>query len=81
MIAERPPSQRQRVFALLRDHPEGICLEDVPLDLAYTLRNRISELSAAGYPIISRRCTWHRHRSVVRRYSLTGVVENPELPL
>jgi len=68
-------SQRETVLRLLREHPTGICVADVPPEIAYTLRNRISELHAHGHPIVSRVCRQHKHGSAVRRYSLTGEVD------
>lgn len=62
-------SQREAVLAALRSAPDGLCLLDVPIDLGYTLRNRIGTLRQE-YEIRGERCRKHRHRGPVERYYL-----------
>ena len=67
------PTQKRRVLALLRMGGEaGICINNVPMDLAYTYRNRVSELRADGYAIESATCRVHNHKAAVARYVLRG---------
>jgi hypothetical protein len=63
-------SQKERVLAILRFKPDGVCLAEVERDLSYTLRNRVSELRADEVPIIGERCTKHSHRGPILRYRL-----------
>jgi len=79
-VAERPLTQKQVVLRLLREHPEGICVADVPREVAYTLRNRCSELSHEGHAIVVRRCRFHTHKAAVVRYSLSASPEQLEIP-
>jgi hypothetical protein len=44
-------TQRQRVLAYLI-HQDGICVSDLPVELSYTLRNRVSELRRNVYRLI-----------------------------
>ena len=62
-------TQRQQVLAALINQP-SVCLADVPLELGYTLRNRISELRRDGHNIVSEPCTKHRHEGTIVRYHL-----------
>lgn len=62
-------TQRDRVLLHLQTQ-NWMCVSSLPLDLAYTARNRISELRRQGVPIESERCTVHQHRSTVSRYRL-----------
>ena len=64
-------TQRQTVLEALHEAgARGICIGDPPLDVAYTTRNRISELRASGVDIESFPCKIHQHRSSVARYRL-----------
>ena len=51
---------------------EGICLDEVIRDDAYTMRNACATARQMGYKIRSERCRKHRHASSVRRYFLEG---------
>ena len=62
-------TQKQRVLLHLKTQ-EWVCVSSLPLDLAYTARNRISELRASGVEIESEPCRTHQHRSSVSRYRL-----------
>lgn len=74
-------TQKQRILLALRQSPSGVCVSDIDSDLSYTLRNRASELRRDGYPVVSRPCRMHKHRSrTVARYSLTGSPEQLEIP-
>ena len=65
-----PYSQKSRVLNLLTVYPLGVCMWQVSPDLAYTLRNRVSELRRDGVSIESAPCKVHRHRGLVYRYWL-----------
>lgn len=70
-LPEARPTQKRRVLALLRmAGAAGICIANVPLDLSYTARNRISELRHEGYVIDDAVCRFHKHRGAVARYTL-----------
>lgn len=74
-------TQKERIYLYLRRCPEGICVNDVANDLAYTLRNRISELRLVDHlPIESEPCKAHRHRSSVARYRLVVERESATPP-
>ena len=65
-------TQRETVLRLLqRAGRDGLCVSDIDQDLAYCLRNRVSELVALGYGITAERCQRHRHYGRVARYHLT----------
>ena len=75
-------TQRELILIVLRDHPEGVCIEDVGRVDPYavlTARNRISELRADGFDIRSQRCRVHAHRSTVSRYFLVVPAEQMEM--
>ena len=72
-------NRQQRVLGYLMRRP-GVCMQDVPSDLAYTLRNGIAELRKAGHEIESERCTFHNHESPIFRYRLTQPAQQ-EIPL
>lgn len=63
-------SQKSRVLEELRAHPEGVCVSMLPVDLAYSARNRIGTLRAEGLPIEGQPCKVHQHRGCVYRYKL-----------
>jgi hypothetical protein len=63
-------SQKQIVLSFLERNPNGVCVASFPPEIAYTLRNRISELRAEGIEIESERCRVHQHRATVSRYRL-----------
>jgi hypothetical protein len=69
MIDTKPMTQKQRVWELLSLWG-SMCVSDVPDALAYTLRNRISELRREGKAIRSAPCGWHKHAHPVSRYTL-----------
>ena len=62
-------SQKQIVLDMLKRNG-SLCVADLPVDISYTLRNRVSELRREGKPIESSRCTVHQHRASVSRYRL-----------
>lgn len=62
-------SQRERVLLHLQAQSK-VCVASVPLDLGYTLRNRVGELRRSGYEIVSERCLRHRHEGPVIAYRL-----------
>lgn len=65
------PTLLTRVLNALRMAGDrGLCVADVPIDVGYTLRNRLSELRAGGHHIEARPCRAHRHRGGVLRYRL-----------
>lgn len=67
------PTLRSRALAALRAAGDrGVCVADVERDLAYTLRNRVSELRSEGHRIVAVRCRAHRHRSTAARYVLAA---------
>ena len=64
-------SQKSEVLELLRyGGDQGLCLAGAPVDLAYTLRNRVSELRRDGYDIRGERCTRHAHKGPILSYRL-----------
>jgi hypothetical protein len=64
-------SQRESVLAALRTAgSRGICLADVPLEVSYTLRNRVSELRRQGTDVRSELCRVHAHDGPISRYTL-----------
>lgn len=63
--------QQETVFGYLKRRPQGVCVDDVPRAVGYTLRNRISELrKKEGVAIDVERCTFHNHPNPVNRYRL-----------
>jgi hypothetical protein len=64
-------TQKQRVRIYLETQDQ-VCVTSVPLDLGYTLRNRIHELRDDGLAIHGERCTKHAHRGPILAYSLVG---------
>jgi biotin operon repressor len=62
-------TQKQRIMLHLRTQ-EWVCVSSLPLDLAYTARNRISELRREGVEIESSPCRTHQHHAGVSRYRL-----------
>jgi hypothetical protein len=62
-------TQRQRVLAYLM-YQDSVCVGDLPVELSYTLRNRVSELRRDGHQISSERCRRHDHAGPVYRYRL-----------
>lgn len=68
-------TQKERVLLYLRTMPEGVCVEAVPRDLGYTLRNRIGELRRDHVPIAGERCTRHHHAAPVFSYRLVAPVQ------
>lgn len=70
-IPEARPTQKRRILALLRmAGPAGVCISNVPTELAYTARNRVSELRREGFEIEGSPCRVHNHHSAVSRYVL-----------
>lgn len=70
-LPEAAPTQKRRVLLLLRAAgADGVCVSNVPLELGYTMRNRISELRREGHAIEGAACHVHAHRSGVLRYVL-----------
>ena len=66
-----PHSQKSRVLvALVESGVSGICVSDLPLELGYCARNRLSEWRREGVAIHSERCRVHKHRGLVYRYWL-----------
>jgi hypothetical protein len=64
-------SQRSVILDALRiAGRQGVCLSDVPLEIGYTMRNRVAELRRDGKLIESERCRVHKHASTVSRYFL-----------
>lgn len=64
-------SQRELVLSALRTAgSRGICLADVPLELSYTLRNRIGEIRRQGKDVRSELCRVHAHDGPIARYTL-----------
>lgn len=63
-------TQKERVLLYLQTMPEGVCVECVPRDLGYTLRNRIGELRRENVPIEGSRCIRHPHKAPVFSYRL-----------
>jgi hypothetical protein len=61
-------TQKERVLLHLRTQ-EKVCVASVPLDLAYTLRNRVGELRR-DHEIVSERCLRHHHDGPVFAYRL-----------
>lgn len=75
--ARAPMTQRELVLQALRSAGErGVCLADVPLDLGYTLRNRVASLRHE-YTIESERCRVHAHDGPVSRYWLKEKAASP----
>jgi hypothetical protein len=62
-------TQKQRIHEHLKLWG-SLCVADLPLELSYTARNRISELRRDGVPIRTATCGWHRHEHPVARYYL-----------
>jgi hypothetical protein len=62
-------TQKERVLLHLRTQ-EKVCVASVPLDLGYTLRNRVGELRREDYQIVSERCMRHHHDGPVIAYRL-----------
>ena len=74
--------QQKRVLGFLKRRPQGICIDDVPHDIGYTLRNRVAELRKPGnITIESERCTFHNHGAPVVRYRLARPFVQQELGL
>ena len=62
-------TQKQRIHDYLKLWG-SLCVADLPLELSYTARNRISELRRDGVPIRTATCGWHQHEHPVARYYL-----------
>jgi hypothetical protein len=62
-------TQKQRVLLYLKTQG-SVCVGNVPLDVGYTLRNRVGELIREGHRIEKQRCPWHQHRAPVMAYTL-----------
>jgi Helix-turn-helix domain len=67
-------TQKQRVLAWLQNQ-SSVCVSDLPVELGYTMRNRIHELRADGVEIIGERCTAHNHRGPILAYRLAQPVQ------
>jgi hypothetical protein len=64
-------TQREAVLKALRKHPKrGLCIADLPLELGYCARNRVSELRRDGWQIVSETCRVHKHGGPIARYRL-----------
>jgi hypothetical protein len=55
---------------MLLESEDQVCVASVPLDLGYTLRNRIHELRDDGLPIVGERCLRHAHRGPILSYRI-----------
>jgi|HubBroStandDraft_6_1064221.scaffolds.fasta_scaffold36137_7 hypothetical protein len=63
--------QQETVLGYLKRRRQGVCIKDVPHEVGYTLRNRISELrKKEGIDIEVEHCTFHNHPNPVNRYRL-----------
>ena len=71
-------SQKQRVLVLLQEQ-DAVCVKSVPVDLGYTLRNRVSELRREGKNIVSERCRMHAHASSVLMYYIPREPQQVEM--
>jgi hypothetical protein len=65
-------TQKAIVLSFLERNPNGVCVASFPPEIAYTLRNRVSELRAQGVAIESERCRAHQHKASVSRYRLAA---------
>ncbi len=74
-------NRADRALAMLRSHPQGVCLSDVPFEDGYAFRNAVSSLRASGIPIRSERCRVHAHRGSVSRYALIQQAEQQEMSI
>ena len=64
-----PMTQKERVYECLKLWG-SFCVSDLPIDLSYTARNRVSELRRSGVGIRTAVCSWHQHEHPVARYFL-----------
>jgi hypothetical protein len=71
-------TRKQRVMAALESG--SVCVGDVPVELAYTLRNGISDLRRDGVTIHAQACTRHKHAHRVYRYFLIRTPVQLEIP-
>ena len=67
-------TQKERVLLHLKTQ-ECVCVASLPMDLAYTARNRIGELRRDGIDIVGERCTRHSHKAPVYAYRLAQPVQ------
>lgn len=71
MMTTQTVTYKEAVLNLLRRRgQQGACVSDMPEHIAYTSRNRVSELIRDGHRITKRRCKVHNHASSVMRYYL-----------
>jgi hypothetical protein len=58
----------------------GVCISDLPVDLGYCARNRVSELKRSGWEITSEPCRKHSHAGHIARYTLLLPPGIPSMP-
>lgn len=61
---------RERIIAMLRSNPIGVCATSFLAAYMPTYSQRIGELKVKGWVIVTERCTQHDHDSKQIQYRL-----------